>query len=38
MTSLMSLFVLLQSSYFLHKIHSIALPCGEMVLGGNEKS
>ena len=27
---------LLQSSHFLHKIHSNVLPLGEVVLGGNE--
>ena len=34
--ALMVMLVQLQSSHFLYKFHSNALPLGDMVLGGNE--
>ena len=36
LATLMAMLVQLQSSHFLHKFQSNALPLGEVVLGGNE--
>ena len=36
LTTLITILVQLQSSYFLHKIHSNALPLGDVILGGME--
>ena len=34
--TLIGMLVQLQSSHFVHKIHSNALPLGDIVLGGNK--